>query len=252
MGKAKWIGGLSGWFIGGPLGALIGFGLGSMFDEQSRRNGNQGQTGYDRTYERGYGDPAQATRGDFNASLLVLIAAVMKADGRILKSELNYVKAQLNQMLGAQAPEAIRMLGDIIKQDIPVYDVCRQIRGNIDYPSRLELLHLLFGISRADGDVSEIEVKVLHSISANLGISDKDFKSIKAMFFKDEAWAYKVLEVESNATDDEIKKAYRKMALKYHPDKVAHLGEEFQTQANEKFQNVNKAYEEIKKQRGIS
>lgn len=63
--------------------------------------------------------------------------------------------------------------------------------------------------------------------------------------------AYKILEIEPSATDSEIKKAYRKMAVKYHPDKVAHLGKEIQKTAEEKFKAVSDAYSEIKKKRNI-
>ena len=72
------------------------------------------------------------------------------------------------------------------------------------------------------------------------------------MFYKDANAAYKILEVKEKATDTEVKKAYRKMAVKYHPDKLTHLGEEFQKSAKEKFQKVNEAYETIKKERGFS
>jgi len=72
------------------------------------------------------------------------------------------------------------------------------------------------------------------------------------MFVKDPHWAYDVLEVTKDATDSEIKKSYRDLAKRHHPDKVAHLGEDIKRAATEKFQKINAAYEEIKKQRGIS
>ncbi len=72
------------------------------------------------------------------------------------------------------------------------------------------------------------------------------------MFVKDINSAYKVLEISPEATDDEVKAAYRKMAVKYHPDKVAHLGDDIQHAAKEKFQHLSAAYEEIKKQRGMN
>jgi DnaJ like chaperone protein len=59
------------------------------------------------------------------------------------------------------------------------------------------------------------------------------------------------LEIDSSATDDEVKKAYRKQAMKHHPDKVSHLGEEIRKAAEEKFQKLNEAYERIKSARGI-
>jgi len=64
-------------------------------------------------------------------------------------------------------------------------------------------------------------------------------------------WAYDVLEIPATATDEQVKKAYRKMAVKYHPDKVSYLGEEIQLAANEKFKKVNQAYQLISKERSI-
>jgi DnaJ like chaperone protein len=121
----------------------------------------------------------------------------------------------------------------------------------MDHPSRLQLIHFLFGISSADGHVHSTEVEEIRRISGYLGIRQVDFESIKAMFYKDVFSAYKILEVTPDANNDEIKKAYRKMATKYHPDKVSHLGAEFQKAAKEKFQEVQAAYEQIKKERGM-
>lgn len=233
----KWIGGGLGWAFGGPIGALVGFVVGNMFDKK----GEVPLT------------PAATTRGDFVMSLLVLIAAIMKADGKILKSELDFVKLNFVRTFGeAQSRKLVRALGDLIKQEIPVQDVCQQIARHMDYSSRLELLHLLFGISQADGQISPEEISAIEFMRKNLGISDADFNSIKGMFVKDTTSAYAVLEIDPSASDDEVKKAYRKMAVKYHPDKVAYLGEEIVHDAKVKFQKVNEAYELIKKERNIS
>jgi DnaJ like chaperone protein len=129
--------------------------------------------------------------------------------------------------------------------------VCQQVRANIDHSSRLELLHLLFGLAGSDGEVSHEELTVLERIATLIGISGKDFISIRAMFVRDANADYKILEIDPTATVDEVKKAYRKMAMKYHPDKVHHLGPEYQKDAQEKFRKINEAYEAIKKQRGF-
>jgi len=234
---AKWIGGGLGWAFGGPIGALIGFFVGNMFD---------GKDGTVPMTSRG------TTQGDFVMSLLVLIAAIMKADGKIVKSELEYVKQNFVRTFGEQqAKTLIRALGDLSKQEIPLGDVCQQIARNMDYSSRLELLHLLFGISQADGIISKEEISVIEFIRQNLGIKDIDYNSIKGMFIKDTSSAYQILEIEPTASDEDVKKAYRKMAVKYHPDKVAYLGDEIAHDAKVKFQKVNEAYELIKKERNI-
>ncbi len=244
----KWIGAGIGAFAGGPIGAIIGFVLGSAFDAGSSPESNTQQEGSQYRSVRN-----QATPGGYAVSLLVLVAAVMKADGKTMKSELHYVKEFFIRNFGYEsANEALALLRDLLQQNIPVTDVCHQIQRNMDHSSRLQLLHFLFGIAQADGVIYDEELKLITHISQNLGISNKDFESIKSMFVKNVDAAYKILEIEPTASDEEIKKAYRRMALKYHPDKVSYLGEEFQISAKEKFQKVNEAYEEIRKQRNIA
>ncbi|NOQ24499.1 MAG: DnaJ domain-containing protein [Bacteroidales bacterium] len=234
----KWIGGGLGWVVGGPIGAIIGFTIGSLIEIPDLHKTTKRKT---------------TTTGGFAMTLLVLVAAVMKADGRILKSELEYVKKYFIQSYGEEsAVEAIKMLRDILNQDISIQAVGIQIKLNLDYASRLQLLHLLFGVAQADGQVDLSELNTIAQIAGYMNVNSKDFESIKSMFIANVDSAYKILEIERNATDDEIKKAYRKMAVKFHPDKVSHLGEDFQKQAKEKFQKVNDAYEKIKKERNIN
>lgn len=230
-----------GWWVFGPVGALIGMFLGSQAEAVTTDGRQPG------------GMSGGTARDGFVVSLLVLMAAVMKADGRILRSELDYVKVYLRNMLGAQkAGEALRVLRDLMKKDIPLTDVCHQVRVNVAYDSRVQLLHLLFGLAKADGQLNDVEVQVIQRISGLLGISSSDYQAVLNMFFDNVGAAYKVLEISSSATDDEVKKAYRKMAIRFHPDKVSHLGPEFQKSANEKFARVNEAYNKIKKERGMN
>lgn len=233
----KWIGGGLGWAFGGPLGAIIGFAIGSAFGKGSNTDEYIGQT---------------APQRDFNVSLLVLSAAVMKADGSVKKSELDYVKRFFLTNFGQERAEKyILMLREILKQDIQVYEVSQQIGRFMDYSSKLQLLHYLFGIASSDGSTHENEVDLISVISKYMGISSADFQSIKAMFVQQVDSAYKILGVEPDATDDDVKKAYREMAKKYHPDKVAYLGEDVRKSAEQKLQEVNEAYDKIRKQRGF-
>jgi DnaJ like chaperone protein len=237
----KWVGLGLGWALGGPVGGILGLAVGSIFDAGTV------ETGIHR------GDIRSRTlRGDYAASLLVLMAAVMKADGRILKSELNYVKRYFVTRFGEDtASEAVIMLRDILKQDIPLQDVAHQLGQRLDYSYRLEMLHFLFGIAAADADVSDAENTILNRIAGYMGVTDSDFQSIRAMFVSTTDAAYKILEVEPTVSDEEVKKAYRRMAMKYHPDKVSHLGEDFKKVAHEKFRKVQNAYDQIKKERGF-
>lgn len=248
----KWIGLGLGAALAGPIGAILGLVFGSMYD--GMQGGNMEYKGAGHPYG---GSPDSGNRrmqpGDFAASLVVLSAAVMKADGKVLRSELDYVKQFFYKQFGQElANDNIQILGEVLKQNINVREVSTQISQFMDYSSRLQLLHYLFGISMADGHVHLKEVETISSISGYLGINNSDFASVKAMFYKDINSAYLVLEISAEATDEEVKKAYRKMAIKYHPDKVSHLGEEFREAAKEKFQKLNEAHEQIKKERGIN
>ncbi len=238
MGKfGKWIGAGLGWTFGGPLGAILGFALGSFIDAA------------DVQVIKG---ERKTTTGDFIASLLVLVASIMKADGKVLRSELDYVKKYFVQAFGNEsAMEAMQMLRDILKQNIPVRDISIQIKQRMDYSSRLQLLHFLYGIANADGKIDPSEIQLIEQIAYYLGISSADTGSIKNMFVKSTDSAYIILGVNRNATNEEIKKAYRNLAIKYHPDKVSYLGEDIKNKAKEKFQQINEAYETIKKERGM-
>lgn len=242
---AKWIAGGLGWAIGGPIGGIFGFALGAMFDNT---------VGVDAVSGNGTGGNYrhQTTPDDFLRALLVLSATVMKADGKIMKSELDYVKKYFASQFGeSKTADLMIILKEILKQEIPVREVCEQVRHNMEHSSRLALLHFLFNISNADGSVDASEVNTIQQIAAYLEISTKDFESIRAMFWKDKAAAYKILEIENTVTDEEVKKAYRRMAVKHHPDKIAHLGDDFKQAANDKFLKVQAAYETIKAERGI-
>lgn len=197
--------------------------------------------------------PFASQRNGFVASLLVLMAAVMKADGKVLKSELDFVKLHLRTILGEdQSQQALMVLREVLKKEIPLAEVCHQIRVNLDYNAKIQLLHLLYGLAKADGSLVAGEVTVIHQISRMLGISEADYQSVLNMFYQSPDSAYKILEVDSSVSNEELKKAYRKMAVRFHPDKVSHLGEDFQASAKEKFQKVNEAYEQLKKERGMN
>jgi DnaJ like chaperone protein len=233
----KWIGGGLGWAFGGPIGAILGFAMGSVLDGVR----------IEKTFYKG------TARGDFAMSLLVLSAAVMKADGKVVKSELEYVRNFFLSQFGTEETNRlIQILKEVLNQEINIRDVSVQVGQFMDYPSRLQLLHYLFGIASADRQIDKSEEQVIEQISGYMGIDPSDFASIKAMFVRNINSAYDILELTPDATDEEVKKAYRRLAIQYHPDKVAHLGEDIKRAATEKFQNLNAAYDQIKKQRGMN
>ncbi|NJX14131.1 TerB family tellurite resistance protein [Tamlana crocina] len=258
MSFSKWIGGALGWSFGGPIGAIIGLAIGSLIDSVANGSGEpligQGkwQRGGRTTYRTQPRQRPQTQSGDFEVSLLILASVIIKADGSQDKRELDFVRQQFLNMYGKErANHAFKLFKNISKQNVSVRPVCLQIRQMMDHASRLQLIHFLFGIAKADGMVTESEERQIYTMAGYLGINAKDYESIKAMFYNSSDNAYKILEINKSASVDDIKKAYRKMAKKYHPDKVVHLGKEHQEGAEEKFRQVQAAYEQLQKEHGF-
>lgn len=236
--KSIFLGGL-GWVLAGPIGAILGSILGSsLFDNEIDTKNNK-----------------QQQENNFLLSFLVLIASVMKADQRILRSELAVVKTWLKNSFGEEKALAyLKILKDLLEKEYDELVMARQIMQNTSYSSRLMIVQLLLDIAHADGEFSPEESKMINAIAQTMQITTQDYQSLLSIFEKqtDKDWAYKVLEIEPSATNDEVKKAYRKMAMKYHPDKVNNLGNDIKQKATEKFRSINEAYETIKKQRNIA
>lgn len=243
MGLGKWIAGVLGWAMFGPIGGILGYFITSRleklateaaYDEEA--NWNQGQ------------------RNSFLMSLIVLSAAVIKADGKTTEKELATLRAFFTQSFGASAgDEAVEIVKEVVKKDFNLYDVCVQIRSCMDYSQRLQLFHYLVSLGVCDGLVQR-EIDILEVIAHYIGLSKADVDSIFAIYRptpQSNESNYRMLGIEPTATNDEVKKAYRKMAVKYHPDKVATLGPDVQKAAEEKFKAISQAYEAICKERGM-
>ena len=146
----------------------------------------------------------------------------------------------------------MQILDGLNRQQVNIYEVGAQIAGYMNYSQRLQLFHYLVQLAAADGEVSRSEKDVLESVASAIRLSFSDASSVIAMFYKDRDSAYAVLEISPSASDDEVRSAYRRMAMKNHPDKVATLGPEVQKAAAEKFRKIQAAYETIKKERGMN
>ena len=232
MVSKKWIFGGLGWAFGGPLGALFGYGIGSMYDNKKK-----------------------VSKGtDFELALLSLAAVVIKADGIIKKEELNCVKAFFIKSFGKyKADMYFKIFNDIKNKPFPsVRSICLQIDKNVNHSGRLIIVQFLFSIAASDDELLDVEVNLIKKISNYLHINEYDFQSIKSMYLSkknDIDNDYKILEISKSSSNEDVKKAYRKMAKKYHPDKLQNVSDDIIKMAQEKFNKVNQAYERIMKSR---
>ena len=252
----KWILGLGFYFTTRTLGGgLFGFIIGSLIDRTTSKSGASNSSG---GRKGGFQDAfeyyrQQSSRYDIQTMLMALSASVMKADGKVLKIELDFVKRFFTSQFGNRfTSEHLQILKNFLDSDkIPLQEICADIRTRMPSEVRVQLIHYLFSIAKADGDVAPAEMNIIQKIATMLGVSAVEFESVKNMFYRNVDSDYKILGVESSVSDEEIKKAYRKMAISFHPDKVATMGEEYQKGAKEKFQQIQDAYEAIKKRRGF-
>lgn len=260
MGFGKWIVGTLGWAMFGPIGGILGYYFTSKLEQLSEEveTNNENQSWN------------QGQRNSFLMSLLVLSAAVIKADGRTTTQELNTLRRFFIKNFGANAAnDAEEIVKELINKDFNLYEVCVQVRSCMDYSQRLQLYHYLVELGACDGLIQR-EIDVIEVIGTYIGLAKEDIDAIFAQFgrynsnsgsqgsssnnsssYSNSESNYRILGISPSATDDEVKKAYRKMAIKYHPDKVATLGEDVQKAAEEKFKTISQAYEAICKERGI-
>ena len=237
MGFGKWIAGVLGWAFLGPIGGILAFYFASKAEESSEIQGEQARI--------------QGQRNSFFMSLLVLSAAIIRVDRKASYEEIIKVKEFFGRNFGPRAAEdSVEIITQIIDKPFNLYDVCDQIKSCMYHSQRLQLFHYLVSLGACDGLLKE-ESDLLETIASLIGLSKNEADSIFAQFRPSNDSNYKILEIEPNATNEEVKKAYRKMAVKYHPDKVATLGEDVQKAAEEKFKAISLAYEAICKERGM-
>ncbi len=231
----KWVAAAIGYsFLRFP-GAILGFMVGGFFEHLTKNSVQIRRSSYAINPET------------FQLNLLALSALIIKADGKIEQRELDFVRNFFIGQYGKERADSIfRNFNTQIKKDAQRLDQLTQVFvQQTAYETRLQILHFLFGIANADGHVSNVELEKLSQIASGMRLRLPDFESIKAMFVKSTDNAYKILEIESNASQDDIKKAYRRMAKKYHPDKLRGQDPAMIKGAEEKFREVQKAYETL-------
>ena len=242
---------------GNFLLGFVGLMIGGVIDQSVRaKSGGEGskQSGKSQSFDDIFSYYRQQTQQyDFPTQLLALSAYMMRSDGVVVKSELNFVKTFLAQQFGNQFnTQHLQTLKRFLDApSIPIEEICADIRMRGQMEIRIQLLQYLFGIAKADGEVSDAEIQTLQRLAHLLQVPPMDFRSVQGMFKQNLESDYQILGIEKSASDDEVKKAYRQNAVRFHPDKVASMGEEFQKGAKEKFQRIQEAYENIKQARGM-
>ena len=266
MSYRRWLFAALGWGAAGPIGLILGYAIGKSIDRRKEAE-RQYLGGANSAGGQSHRGPYRntGTVADLNAALFVLIAAVMKGDGVVRRSELDHVKAFLVRNYSEQhAKELLSLLRDLNQRhDIDIGGVCQQIKVNTDYTTRYQMFDFLYALAAADGEIAPGEVTVLNTIRYGLGINSADAMSIAQRHhpgarrggesaphhaLEDD---YQTLGLDSRASDDDIKRAYRRLAMKYHPDKVATLGEDVRKNAESQFRVINEAYERIRAARGM-
>ena len=162
MAIGKWLGAGAGWFLGGPIGAIIGYYIGKSFF-----NGKNDQ---EKAYE---------------VSLLILSSLVIKSDGKIVKEELEYVRNFFINTFGtSKANKYFTLFNKLNKQSLLSHlrPICLQLNSNLNHASRLQIIHFLFGVSASDNELHVSEVDLIKKIALYLNINEHDFISIKSMF----------------------------------------------------------------------
>lgn len=225
------------------------------------------QRTFGNTYEKGQveaGNYDEGQRNSFLFSMLVTASYIIRADGRIMHSEMEYVRQFLRMNFGEEAViQGEQILLNLFEQrkqmerqnpmafKNTIHECGAQIAANLPYEQRLQLLDFLVNIAKSDGSVCSEEIAALKEVAQCMELSPKEVESMLNLSGNSLEEAYKVLEIDPSATNEEVRTAYRRLALKHHPDRVATLGEDVKKAAEEKFQQINNAKERIYKARGI-
>lgn len=257
----KIIGGLVGFSLGGPIGMIAGVAFGNLFDKAEPYDNSYSKTKY---YEFGQRRMNRTEQRNmlFFVGVFSLLARLSQADSNVSKEERAAVNKFINEDLGLDAASkdaARRVFEAALVNGGTVEQFARQLYSAFNHDQAILQLTLdaLFKVGFADGSLSREEENIIKQVIAIFRFSPSYFNGMKNKYSSQSisslSSAYSLLGLNSNATDSEVKKAYRKLSIEYHPDSIASKGlpEEFSKMASEKFREIQEAYEKIKKERNI-
>lgn len=241
----KIMGGGVGFMLGGPLGALIGATLGhALVDEKVRIE----------RAESGTPSGVEQRQAVFFTAVFAMLGKIAKADGRICEKEVAAVRSFMQDQLRldpAAQQFAIGIFNEAKDNTTPFEEYAHQF-GRVfadNAPLRTMFYQVLFSVAMVDGALHPAEEALLRAAPVHLGLHADIFDTVRRQFGHDLSHYYAVLGLENGADLAEVKKAYRRLAAEYHPDKVVSKGlpEDFTRFAEQKFKEINEAYAAITK-----
>lgn len=179
---------------------------------------------------------------------------VIKADGKVDQRELSFVREQFKLWFGAdRANEAFNFFKQVVQEQPALTTVCAEVRRHMSLQGRIQIVGFLFGLAQADGAIEPSERQIIARIAQYLGIGQADFQRQELLHGSAEQRIdpYEVLGLSPTASDSELKSAYRRLVKKYHPDALQGMGEDVVKEAEASFRQIQAAYEELCKARGI-
>jgi len=240
--------------IAGPFGTLFGGLIGHLFDKAAEERRLPG--GFAGS-PPAFADPVSQAQVNFLACLIGLAMSVAGAGGSVKARHVEVMKDffRRNFPFPSVDQDLIQRIVEEMythRDAIDVRGLCAYYATVSTFEGRILLLRLLFQIAKADGEgVSRSEEDIIRNIGLLLGLDERIFRQVRAEFAREAGRAYEVLGVDPGASSEDIKKAYRQLALQNHPDRVASLGPEFVKIAEDKFKAVQEAYEEIRREKGF-
>jgi len=239
-----------GMMLGGPFGALIGAGIGSSMTREERG-------GYDRSYGEQplYGEHEQRQVA-FLVATFSMLGKIAKADGLVSEDEIAFIKGFIKNELELDDNArriAIEIFNRAKSDPTPVEQYAAQLSGIFpnDDAMRETIYRVLFSTAMADGHLHPAEKEILQRIPRILRLRANIYQELSSELGGDLEGYYALLGCKPDASDAEIKSAYRKKCMEYHPDKLASKGlpEGFTKFANDQMQQFSDAYDRIMKQR---
>lgn len=244
-----------GLWVGGPVGALVGLAVGHAVDHFSSPEDP------DETLKDLRPPPPTAREIDararlaFASHLVALFAAVARSDGAIRREEVRVIRTFFEERLrltGEDLEFIRRLLKGSLNTPVDVGDACRWYLGHSQPAERNLFVQALYELALADGEMSQSEQRLINEIVVHLGLSERDHRAVRAVFYNEPNLEadYALLGLVPGAEDGELKKAFRLLAAKHHPDKVTHLGPDAVALAARRFTEIKAAYDRIRSARG--